>query len=108
VQAVLAFVLGVATLFGFSLLNGSSYLFQYVAGEPQKTRIVLSALLGAVFAVIPVWLGWRAAARTLAGDPRWVGTLARVAVLLGLLSLVLRLVMAVIAAGSSDPSMGTY
>jgi uncharacterized membrane protein len=103
VQALVAFVLGVATLWGFGLLNGSTFLFQYVAGEPQKTRLVLAAALGALFALAPIWLGWRAAARTLESDPRWVGTLARAAVLLGVIALVLRLVIAVIVAGSSEP-----
>lgn len=104
VQALTAFVLGVATLFGYGLLSGSTYLFQYVANEPQKTRVVLSALLGALLALLPIWLGWRAAARTLPGDARWIGTLARAAVLLGLLSLVLRLILAVIAAASGEPA----
>jgi hypothetical protein len=104
VQAVVALVLAVASLFGYGLLNGSAYLFQYVSGQPQKTRLVLAALLGAAFALVPVWLGWRAAARTLAADPRWVGTLARAAVVLGLISLVLRLVMAVIVAATSEPT----
>jgi uncharacterized protein YacL len=89
---------------GLGLLNGSLYLFTYIASDADyKTQNVLAALLGAAFAIIPVILGWRVSARVLDTDPRWVSALARSAVILGLLSLVLRLVIAVVAASAHDP-----
>ena len=104
VVAVVAIVLAVASLCGFGLLNGSYYFLQYAAGEPNKSRLVLSTLLGAAFALVPVWLGWRTSARLLETDDRWIATAARAAVVIGLLSLVLRLVLAVLAAGADAPT----
>lgn len=104
VQAVTAFVLAVLSLAGFGLLNGTPYFFTELdAAASYKTRSVLAALLGAGFAIVPVIVGWRASARVLVTDAKWIATLARTAVLLGLLSLVLRLVLAVIVAGTHDP-----
>ena len=104
VQSLLAFVLAVLSIGGFSLLNGTTYLFVELSAEDNyRTRSVLAALLGAAFALLPIVLGWRASARVLVTDAKWIATLARTAVLLGLLSLLLRLVLAVIAAGSHDP-----
>ena len=104
VQAAVAIVLAVASIWGFGLLNGTSYLFlSFGPGDSIKTANVLSALLGAAFALLPVVLGWRASARVLDSDPRWVATAARAAVLLGLLAVVLRLVLAVLAAAADDP-----
>jgi hypothetical protein len=104
VQALVAFVLGVGSLWGFSLLNGSVFFYLSVGpGDSVKTANVLSALLGAAFALLPVVLGWRASARVLDSDPRWVPTAARAAVILGLLAVVLRLVVAVLAAAAQDP-----
>jgi Ca2+/Na+ antiporter len=110
VQALFAFVLAVVSMAGFSLLNGTTYFFTELnAVESYKTRSVLAALLGAAFALIPVVVGWRASARTLATDARWIATLARTAVLLGLLSLGLRLVLAVVVASGHDPrSIGRF
>lgn len=106
VQAVVAFVLGIVTLLGYGLLSGAPYFFFATpsADDDFRTRNVLAALLGAAFALIPIVLGWRASARVLTSDPRWAGTLARAAVVLGLLALVLRLVLAVVAAGADDPA----
>lgn len=104
VQAVVAIVLAVLALYGFGLLSGTTYVFTALPGpESIKTRNVLAALLSAAFALIPVIVGWRASARVLASDPRWIATLARAAVVLGLLALVLRLVLAIVAAGTADP-----
>ena len=104
VQAVVAFVLGIVSMLGFGLLSGAPYAFQsFSAGDSFRTRNILAALIGAGFALVPVILGWRASARVLATDPRWIAALARAAVILGLLSLVLRLVLAVLAAAAQDP-----
>jgi hypothetical protein len=107
VQALSAFVLSILSIGSFGLLDGATYLITNIsAAEDYKTRAVLAAVLGAAFALLPMILGWRASARVLATDAKWVATLARTAVLLGLLSLVLRLVLAVIIAGSDDPRAG--
>jgi hypothetical protein len=104
VQALVAFVLGIGSLWGFSLLNGGVFFYLSVGpGDSVKTANVLSALLGAAFALLPVVLGWRASARVLDSDPRWVPTAARAAVILGLLAVILRLVVAVLAAAAQDP-----
>jgi hypothetical protein len=105
VQAAVALVLAIASIWGFGLLNGSYYVFLSVGpGDSIKTANVLSALLGAALSLLPVVLGWRASARLLDSDPRWVATAARAAVLLGLLAVVLRLVLAVLAAAATDPT----
>ena len=104
VQALTAFTLAVLSICGFGLLNGTTYLFTSLSAvETYRTRAVFAALLGAAFALLPVIIGWRASARVLSTDARWIATLARSAVLLGLISLVLRLVLAVIVAGTDDP-----
>jgi hypothetical protein len=101
VLAVTAFVLAVLSLAGFGLLNGSTYVHPLLTADADRTRLVLGALLGAVLALVPVWLGWRVIARSLPGDPGWAMTLARSAMLLGLGSAVLRVVAAVIEAAQS-------
>jgi hypothetical protein len=104
VQSIVALILAIGSLSGYGLLSGSAYVFPYLSDGTDKTRLILSGLVGAALAVAPIWLGWRAAARTLVSDPRWVGMVARAAVLLGLISLVLRLVITVISAATSDPN----
>jgi uncharacterized protein YacL len=107
VQSLVAFVLALMSMGGIGLVNGSYYLFTSISADTDyKTQNVAAALLGAAFALIPVALGWRASARVLETDPRWVATFARAAVILGLLSVVLRLVLAVIAASAHDPRAG--
>jgi uncharacterized protein YacL len=107
VQSLVAFVLALLSTTGIGVLNGTAYLFTYISADADyKTQNVLAALLGAAFALVPIVLGWRVSARVLPSDPRWVATFARTAVILGLLSLVLRLVIAVLAAGAPDPRAG--
>lgn len=104
VQAVVAFVLAIVSLLGYGLLAGGLYFYFNASSDPDglRTRNVLAALLGAAFALLPVVIGWRASASVLPSDPRWVGALARAAVILGLLAVVLRLVLAVLAAAATD------
>ena len=108
ILAVVAFVLAVVSLCGFGVLNGNYYFFMSVgAGDSIRAANIMSALLGAAFALLPVSLGWRASARVLDADPRWVATLARAAVILGLLAVALRLVIAILAAAAeSDQRFG--
>ena len=104
VQSLVAFVLAVLCLGGRGLVQGGNYLFISLSAESDlKTRNIVSAVLSAAFTLLPIVLGWRVSARVLATDPRWVAALARAAVILGLLALVLDLVLAVLAAGAQDP-----
>jgi len=105
VIAVIAFVLAVLSFAGFGLMNGSAYVTPHVTNEPQTGRLVFGLVLGAALALVPVGLGWHAASRTLEDDPQWVAALARSAMLIGLASMLLRLVIAVIQA-SQDGVIG--
>lgn len=106
VLALVAFVLAVASLFGFGVMNGSAYVIPFfnTADGDNSTRLVIGTVLGAVLAMIPVWLGWRAVSRSLPGDPGWVISMARAAMLLGLASGLLRLVVAFVEAAHDGPS----
>jgi hypothetical protein len=106
VLALVAFVLAIASFLSFGLMSGTTYVIPLVmdAAEDNSTRLVIATLVGAALAMAPVWLGWRASVRLLPDDPRWIGTLARSAVLLGLASGLLRLVVAFIQATQDGPS----
>ena len=104
VLAIVAFVLAVLSFAGFGLMNGSAYIAPLVTNTDQNGRLVFGLVLGAALAIAPVALGWHAASRTLEDDAPWVVTLARSAMLLGLASMALRLVVAIIQAGQDDPT----
>ena len=104
VTALLGFVLAVASVFGFGLMNGTTYTAPFLTGGQSKTTLVIGLLVGAALALIPTWLGWRTTAQALPDDPRWVLALGRTALLLGLGSVALRLVIAVIQASHDGPS----
>ena len=109
VLALVAFVLAIASFLSFGLMSGTTFVLP-LFDDPgdNKTEVVIGTLLGAALAMAPVWLGWRAAVRLLPDDPRWIGTLARSAVLLGLASGVLRLVVAFIQATQDGPGEFTH
>lgn len=99
VLALAAFVLAVASLLGFGLLNGSSFIapaFDDVG--PQDQTAVLSGLLGAALALLPVGLGLRAVAVLDDDDPDWTATLARAAVVVAGASIALRLAVTLVQA----------
>ena len=106
VLAVVAFVLAVVSVLGLGLLNGSAYIAPFLSGEPMPTSrdMVAGPVVGAVLALIPVVLGWRAVSRALPDDPDWVTTLGRAAFLLGLVSVLLRLLIAVLQASADSPT----
>ena len=104
VLALVAFVLAVLSVAGFGLMNGSTYIAPLLTNEDQNGRLVFGLVVGAALALIPVALGWHAASRTLEDDAPWVVTLARTAMLLGLGSMVLRLVVAIIQATQDGPT----
>jgi hypothetical protein len=104
VVAIVAFVTAVVSFAGFGLMNGSSYIAPFLTGEEQNGRLVLGLVLGAALALLPVGLGWHSASHTLDDDPAWIGTLARSAMVLGLASMALRLVVAIIQASQEGPT----
>ena len=103
VLAVVSFVLSVLSLAGLGVLNGTTYTLPFASAGSPRGALVAGALLGALLALLPLVLGWRAASRVLAEDAAWVATLARSAILLALVSVVLRLVIAVVTATHTDP-----
>jgi hypothetical protein len=107
VLAVVAFVLAVGSLFAFGVMNGTTYVYPSLTGIDGRdnTPYVLATMLGAGLALLPVWLGWRASSRSLETDARWVVVLARAAIILGLTSGALRLVVAVVQAAHEGPSL---
>src|SRR3954468_10498966 len=96
IMSIVAFVLAVLSFAGFGLMNGSAYISPLITGEDQNGRVVFALVLGAALALLPLGLGWHAASRTLDDDPPWIATLARSAMVLGLGSMALRLVIAII------------
>jgi hypothetical protein len=109
VLALVAFALAVMSFLSFGLMSGTTYVLPlFEQPGDNTTELVIGTLLGAALAMVPVWLGWRAAVRLLPDDPRWIGTLARSAVLLGLASGVLRLVVAFIQATQDGPGELTH
>lgn len=105
VLALVAFVTAVASFFGFGLMNGTTYVIPLLSSFDggNNNRVVVAALLGAGLALIPVALAWRAGSHLLDSDPRWVAAVARAALVLGLASGVLRLVVAVLTAAHDGP-----
>src|SRR3954465_2478592 len=104
ILSLVAFVLAVLSFAGFGLMNGSAYITPLITNEDQNGRLVFALVLGAALALLPVGLGWHAASRTLDDDPPWIATLARSAMVLGLASMALRLVIAIIQASQETPS----
>lgn len=98
VIALTALVLAGLSLGGFSLLNGSTYVPVGVNGLPSGVGLVVGGLVGVAFALLSVGLGFAASRRSHPGDPGWVPTAAQAAVVLGLLSAVLRLVATAVSA----------
>lgn len=92
-----------ATLGSFGVLNGTTYVQVY--GDrpgPDDSRQLLAGLLGAALSCIPVLLGLLATRRTSADDPSWVLPVARGAVLVASIAVVLRVVAALLAGSTSD------
>jgi hypothetical protein len=106
VVSLLAFVTAIGSFFGFGLMNGTAYVIPLLStlGDDNGNRLVAGTLVGAALALLPVWLGWRATSRLLDTDPAWAGVLARTAIILGLASGVLRLVVAVVEAANDGPT----
>jgi hypothetical protein len=106
VLALAAMVAAVGSLFGNGVMNGTAYIAPYLGdvAADDTSLVVLGIALGALLAMVPVVLGWRAASRVLDTDPAWISTVARTAVVLGLASGLLRLVIAVLTAAHSGPT----
>ena len=104
VTSIVAFVLAVLSFGGFGLMNGAAYIPGQITNADQNGRMVVTLMFGAALTLLPIALGWHAASRTLDDDPPWIATLARCAMLIGLGSLVLRLVAAFVQAGQNSPT----
>ena len=105
VLALVAIVMAVASFLGNGVMAGTTYVTPLLEGlrEDNGTRVVVGLVVGAVLALVPVCLGWWASSRALPDDARWVLPVARAAILLGLASAVLRLVVAVVTAAQDGP-----
>jgi hypothetical protein len=102
VLALISFVLAVLSLAGFGLMNGTTYVVPFLNDQPQHDRLVVGVLIGAALALVPVALGWRSA--NIQTDLPWASVLAKAAVILGLGSFVLRLVVAIVQATQDGPT----
>lgn len=106
ILAVVAFALAICSVFGFTLLSGTTYTlpFASVGNGDNRAVAVTGSVLGAALAMIPAWLGWRASSQSLDTDPRWIAVLARSAIILALGSGLLHLVVAVLQAAQDGPA----
>ena len=102
VLALVAFVLAVSSVLTLGVMNGATYILPILTSEGPQSRGVTAALAGAMLALLPAALGWRASSRTLPSDPAWVFAVARAAMALALLAGLLRLVVAVILAVNGE------
>lgn len=105
VLGLAAFALGVVALLGFGLLSGQVLLaLSDQPGAPSQTLQVLAGLVSAALAAIPLLMGLEATRQLLEDDPLWVSAVARGAVVLGAVAVVLRLGHALIQALAGSPS----
>lgn len=92
VLGLAAFALGLAALLGFGLLSGNIVLaLSDGAGPPSRSLQLLAGLVGAALGAIPLILGLEATRQLLEDDPLWVSAVARAAVVLGGIVVLLRL-----------------
>lgn len=103
--ALTAFPLSILVILGSQIFRGLSYTIAAAqsVGEgsgssPDNSYFVAAAFLSAGFSLLPVLLGWAGLNRVIVDDPVWVSGLLRASIVLGGLSLGLRLVIAVIIA----------
>lgn len=105
VLGLAAFALGVVALLGFGLLSGQVVLaLSDRPGTPNQTLQVLAGLAGAALAAIPLLMGLEATRQLLEDDPLWVSAVARAAVVLGAVAVLLRLAHVVVVAMAGGPS----
>jgi hypothetical protein len=118
--AFLAFSLAFLTVLGAQVFRGISYTIAFAPkalndlsnGDSPKAStsyLVAAAFLTAAFSLIPLALGVRGLKRTVDDDPAWVAALLRAAVALAALSLLLRLITAVMLATTvQDGTAGLF
>lgn len=105
VLGLAAFALGVVALLGFGLLSGQVLLaLADGPGPPGRTLQVLAGLTGAALAAIPLLLGLEATRLLLDDDPLWVAAVARGAVVLGAVAVLLRVGHVVVQSLAEQPS----
>ena len=109
VLGLAGFALAVASLLGFGVLNGTIVLILAAGEGPPSTGVQVAAgLLGAALAAIPLLLGMEAVRNLLEDDPVWVSGVARAAVLLGAIVVVLRLLQTAAQAISNGSPYVNY
>lgn len=115
--ALTSFTLAVITVWGSQLFRGVSYTAAFAPSQAalgvgdengSTTFLVVGAFLSAGFSLIPLLLGVRGLRRVVPDDPRWVTGLLQAALALAFVSLVLRLVLAVITAAKVDSMSGFF
>lgn len=108
-----AIVLAVLSLLGAQVFRGAAYTLPFaphdnglgqVVGSPDY--LVAGAFLTAAFALLPIAIAKAGLRRLVPGDGNWVGHLLRAALLLGVLSLVLRTIQALLAMAVSSSGIG--
>jgi len=105
VLGLAAFALGLASLLGFGLLSGQVLLaLSAEPGPPSQTLQVLASLLSAGLAAVPLLLGLEATRLLLDDDPLWVSAVARAAVVLSAVAVLLRLGHVLVQALADSPS----
>ena len=109
VLGIAAFVLAVASLLGFGVFNGSIVLIlTETNGPPSSAAMVGAGLLGVALASLPVWMGLAAVRNLLEDDPLWTAAVARAAVLVGLVAVVMRLATTAAQAAGGGSHFITY
>jgi hypothetical protein len=114
--ALTAFPLALLMLMGPAVFRGLTYTVAFapgngtIRGDGTNTAtsfIVAGAVLSAAFSLLPLALARQGLRRTHVTDPAWTAGLLRAAVALGLLCLILRTVLAIVAAATVDGSAGS-
>ena len=107
VLGLAGFALAVSALLGFGLLSGN-ILLSVFDGQPSEGRQIAAALLGAALGGVPLLMGLDATRHLLDDDPLWVSAVARAAVLLGAVVIVLRLAHTAAALLGDNPGYAVY
>jgi len=103
---ICALVLAVLTMFGTQIFRGSAYTLPFAPDRggdvPGSDYYTAGAFLTVLFAFVPVLLAKLGLARVVPDDGPWAEHVLRAAYVLGLVSLVLHLVQALLALQAGD------
>lgn len=113
--AVTSFALAMLVMLGASVFRGILYVGPFTSSPDfsssdgpgdLKTPLVVAAFLSAAFSLLPLLLAVRGLRLLVPRDPSWCAPLLRAAAVLAGLSLLLRLLVAVLALTDDDSSGG--